>query len=116
MIQVKEGAKIENPRKYESGAVEHLRGGRAPSPIAGSRHPGAARPPSRKFLRDREQLRDLLHSRIADQRKCGAVGEVAPPAARLLPQVRIPRRIGPAFAVPSPHVAAKYFVFRAAIH
>jgi hypothetical protein len=25
MIQVKEGARIENPRKYESGAVEHLR-------------------------------------------------------------------------------------------
>ena len=25
MIQVKEGARIENPRKYEPGAVEHLR-------------------------------------------------------------------------------------------
>jgi hypothetical protein len=25
MIQVKEGARIENPRKYESSAVEHLR-------------------------------------------------------------------------------------------
>ena len=25
MIQVKAGAMIENPRKYESGAVEHLR-------------------------------------------------------------------------------------------
>jgi hypothetical protein len=25
MIQVKEGARIENPREYESGAVEHLR-------------------------------------------------------------------------------------------
>ena len=25
MIQVKEGARIENPREYETGAVEHLR-------------------------------------------------------------------------------------------
>jgi len=25
MIQVKQGARIENPRKYEPGAVEHLR-------------------------------------------------------------------------------------------
>ena len=25
MIQVKEGARIENPREYEPGAVEHLR-------------------------------------------------------------------------------------------
>jgi hypothetical protein len=25
MIQIKEGAKIENPREYESGAVENLR-------------------------------------------------------------------------------------------
>lgn len=25
MIQIKEGARIENPRKYEPGAVEHLR-------------------------------------------------------------------------------------------